>query len=238
MKISVLAPWLCAVGLLLAVVLLFRSNQQKDAELAGARETIQQAEQLRQGLEQMERTSATLSNQLAQLQDQQGDLMRLRNEVRTLREQNQNLGKQVQGAQADVRRMQVQAETAQAATQRAQAEANQLAGAEKQGTPAVDRQAEYQARIKAAVDANGGPGTPQGQAVDGCINNLRQIDGAKQQWALEKQKSASDTPTKDDIMPYLGATAQALNCPAGGTYSINAMASLPTCSITSHALPR
>ena len=28
--------------------------------------------------------------------------------------------------------------------------------------------------------------------MNACINNLRQIDGAKQQWALEKGKTATD----------------------------------------------
>ena len=36
-----------------------------------------------------------------------------------------------------------------------------------------------------------------------CINNLRQIDGAKNQWALEKGKKTGDVPTKEDLLPYL-----------------------------------
>src|SRR5260370_4678269 len=35
------------------------------------------------------------------------------------------------------------------------------------------------------------------------INNLRQLDGAKQQWALENHKSDSDVATLDDLKPYL-----------------------------------
>src|SRR6267378_3603925 len=37
-----------------------------------------------------------------------------------------------------------------------------------------------------------------------CINNLRQIDGAKQQWALETKASATAAPDITDIQPYLG----------------------------------
>src|SRR5512141_2520515 len=37
-----------------------------------------------------------------------------------------------------------------------------------------------------------------------CINNLRQIDGAKQQWALEQKVSASALPVATDIQPYMG----------------------------------
>jgi Mg-chelatase subunit ChlD/type II secretory pathway pseudopilin PulG len=42
--------------------------------------------------------------------------------------------------------------------------------------------------------------TSQANAV---LNNLRQLDGAKQQWALEHNKSAGDVPTMSDVTPYL-----------------------------------
>ena len=37
-----------------------------------------------------------------------------------------------------------------------------------------------------------------------CINNLRLIDGAKQQWALEAKKTSASSPIPDDLQPYLG----------------------------------
>src|ERR1700722_4093879 len=37
-----------------------------------------------------------------------------------------------------------------------------------------------------------------------CINNLRQIDGAKQEWALENKANATATPLSSDIQPYMG----------------------------------
>src|SRR6266542_1951197 len=43
--------------------------------------------------------------------------------------------------------------------------------------------------------------TGQANAV---INNLRRLDSAKQQWALEKKKSATDVPTLSDLEPYMG----------------------------------
>jgi len=67
-----------------------------------------------------------------------------------------------------------------------------------------------------------------------CINNLRQIDAAKQQWALENGKKSTDTPTMDDLKPYLGKIP---HCPAGGTYTINAVGQPPECSIPDHKLP-
>jgi hypothetical protein len=67
-----------------------------------------------------------------------------------------------------------------------------------------------------------------------CINNLRQIDGAKQDWALANKKQETDTPTAQDLAPYLKAQ---LTCPAGGVYTIHAVGEKPTCSIASHRLP-
>ena len=36
-----------------------------------------------------------------------------------------------------------------------------------------------------------------------CINNLRQIDSAKQQWALENRQTGGATPAQTDLEPYL-----------------------------------
>jgi hypothetical protein len=69
-----------------------------------------------------------------------------------------------------------------------------------------------------------------------CINNLREIEAAKQQWALEHNKKTTDTPTWDDLKPYLRGPVP-LHCPAGGTYTINEVGKRPTCSIPGHQLP-
>lgn len=37
-----------------------------------------------------------------------------------------------------------------------------------------------------------------------CINNLRQIDNAKQQWALEELRAPNQTPREDELSPYIG----------------------------------
>ena len=51
-----------------------------------------------------------------------------------------------------------------------------------------------------------------------CINNLRQIDGAKQEWALETRSSNTATPTIAQIQPYLGRGSGGTQptCPADG----------------------
>jgi chromosome segregation ATPase len=70
-----------------------------------------------------------------------------------------------------------------------------------------------------------------------CINNLRQLDAAKQQWALEKIKAATDVPTAQDLLPYLKDGVFPV-CPDGGNYAINAVGELPACSISGHVLPQ
>jgi len=64
-----------------------------------------------------------------------------------------------------------------------------------------------------------------------CINNLKQIDSAIQQWATENRKPQTAPVDFSDISPYLKG---AVICPSGGTtfsdsYSISTVADLPLC---------
>jgi prepilin-type N-terminal cleavage/methylation domain-containing protein len=72
----------------------------------------------------------------------------------------------------------------------------------------------------------------QTSQTNACINNLRIIDAAKQQWGLEKGQSASATPTSSNIVVYLGRTGSVMpTCPLGtaSAYNINALSVTPTC---------
>ncbi len=73
-----------------------------------------------------------------------------------------------------------------------------------------------------------------------CINNLRQIDGAKQQWALENKRSDSDSPGTADVAPYIKNNLFP-SCPGGGSYTVGLVNTDPTCSLggapTYHVLP-
>jgi prepilin-type N-terminal cleavage/methylation domain-containing protein len=80
--------------------------------------------------------------------------------------------------------------------------------------------------------------------TNACINNLRQIDGAIQQWALETKAGAGDTVTEANIAPYLGRNSSAttfadagVQCPASGTYAVTTVDANPTCTIAGHVLP-
>ena len=76
--------------------------------------------------------------------------------------------------------------------------------------------------------------------ANACINNLRQIDGAKQQWALETKAAATATPTVANLAPYMGrgsAGTFPTNCPAAGTYTIADLVTAPSCSLSGAAVP-
>jgi hypothetical protein len=85
----------------------------------------------------------------------------------------------------------------------------------------------------ASVILNYGKGlSHRTSSTNACINNLRIIDAAKQQWALEKKKTATDVPTWGDLKSYLGSRdIKTLKCPLGGIYTIGRVSELPTCSI-------
>jgi prepilin-type N-terminal cleavage/methylation domain-containing protein len=73
-----------------------------------------------------------------------------------------------------------------------------------------------------------------------CINNLRQYDGAVQQWALENKKNSSDNYGLTSLKPYikLDSNQNLPACPAGGTYATGGtVTNPPTCSYSTLATP-
>jgi competence protein ComGC len=67
--------------------------------------------------------------------------------------------------------------------------------------------------------------------VKGCVKNLKQIDAAKQQWAMENKQPGTAVPLPANLYGtglYLKSAPQ---CPGGYTYTINAVDTEPTCSL-------
>ncbi|NOS72757.1 MAG: DUF3520 domain-containing protein [Verrucomicrobia bacterium] len=61
------------------------------------------------------------------------------------------------------------------------------------------------------------------------VNNLRQLDGAKQQWALENNKPADAQPTFADIQPYMGRSSGDLpSAVAGEKYVLGKVGEPPS----------
>ena len=63
-----------------------------------------------------------------------------------------------------------------------------------------------------------------------CIANLTEIDGAKEQWALENKKTKGVSADPTGVNSYLKNSMQPA-CPAKGTYNYQILGVSPTCSI-------
>ncbi|HEU6447476.1 MAG TPA: prepilin-type cleavage/methylation domain-containing protein [Verrucomicrobiae bacterium] len=76
-------------------------------------------------------------------------------------------------------------------------------------------------------------------AVNACINNLRQIDAAKNQWALENSKTNGTIAFVRDITPYikLDTNGNIPKCPRGGVYTVGKVGDNPTCSLGTTVTP-
>lgn len=68
-----------------------------------------------------------------------------------------------------------------------------------------------------------------------CINNLRQIESSKEQWALENRKAQGSEVVTSEVDTYM---KYAPTCPAGGTYDYGLVGSNSLCSAAGHELPR
>jgi len=200
--------WLCIAALLAGAFFLFKANLQRDAALVQLREVKQEAGQLRAQLDQLKNSSvATLSAENARLRAENQKLTQKFSQL-------QNENRQLHGVnQQMTQQLQTTSDTAQ---QQMQAE-DQPAGA------APEPSTEQPAAVAAQLNT--------------CINNLRQIDAAKQQWALENDKTADAVPSAQDLLPYLSNLVFPV-CPSGGTYTINAVGVPPTCSVPGHVLPQ
>jgi competence protein ComGC len=71
-----------------------------------------------------------------------------------------------------------------------------------------------------------------------CIANLHLIEAAKEQWAMDKKKAPTDTPSTDDLIGSVtdGYIKYFPTCSAGGTYTIGNCITRPKCSVTGHAI--
>jgi len=79
--------------------------------------------------------------------------------------------------------------------------------------------------------------------ANSCINNLRQIDAAANQFALEQGRTTGSSLTlTTDLTPYLklNSNGSIPPCPASGTYALSVVGTNPTCTLSTltpaHAL--
>jgi hypothetical protein len=217
---KVVLPWLLVVALGAALVWQFTESQKQQRQLASARLAAEQLEALREEFEAKQAQYAGIAAELERNRKESKDLLRLRNEVVQLRNEKAQLTQQMQTAQTQVQSAQQQALAAQQ-----QAETLRASGAQ----PALPTAPlEVQARFAQRYGLTLGP--EQQQAL--CVNNLRQLEGAKQQWALENNQAQGAPVDAAALKPYLKEMPV---CPAGGSYTIGAVGTPSSCSLPGHA---
>lgn len=75
-----------------------------------------------------------------------------------------------------------------------------------------------------------------------CIANLKQMDSAKEQWAMENHAVQGAAVQMSDIAGvYMKGPSTGPTCPGGGVYTVNVIGTNPACSLSaapdSHVLP-
>ncbi len=220
-------PWLIALLALGSAYFFHASQRSKSAELAELKQGLVELDRLRAENEEL-KAGRVSSDELNRLRKNTEDLLRLRNEVRQLRDDKQQLSQQASAAQAQAEQARAQTQAAQAQAQAIQAQAQALATNGALSPEVLHAQQSFQQRYGLAM-------TPEQAQVNACLNQLRQLDGAKQQWALEKQKPVGTQPTWEDVAAYLKDGVLPA-CPAGGSHTLNAVGIAPTCSLPGHAL--
>src|SRR5947208_399686 len=64
-----------------------------------------------------------------------------------------------------------------------------------------------------------------------CVANLKQIESAKEQWAMDTKAATTATPGATDLYGATNYVRTTPACPSGGAYTINNMATRPVCNI-------
>ena len=205
-------PWCVALALLAGLFALQTRTRSKESELARLRQENEQVTALRAENEVLKKIPVQ-EEELARLRKENEELHRLRNEVHQLRAEKQQTAASKPAAQPPT------------APARADAAAQQQQQLQQLLAENERLRAENQLAQATGVE----------NQVNVCINNLRQIDSAKQQWALENKKGVDAIPTAQEILPYLKDQIFPV-CPSGRAYAINAVGLVPTCSIPGHAL--
>jgi flagellar biosynthesis GTPase FlhF len=203
--------WLCLAVIVAGEVMLFRANQRRVEALAQLSKAQFEAAQARQELDQFKASAAAA-------QGAEGD--RLRRENQKLTQAIILLKDETNRLQQANRQLTQQLAAVGETAQQQQARLQQWEAASQQARDVLQ-----QSQSRAAADR------------EACIANLKLIDAAKLQWAIEYNKTEDDIPTVQDLLPYF-KNGVFPTCPAGGTYTINAVGQAPTCSIPGHALPQ
>ena len=69
-----------------------------------------------------------------------------------------------------------------------------------------------------------------------CVMNLKQIDGAKDEWASQYHKTTNDTPLDADLFGTNAFFNSKPVCPEGGVYRLGRVGQKATCNVPGHVL--
>lgn len=215
---SVHPALLCLIAAVVgAGAALFYAQKEKAALQAELSTTRAQSTQLKAeapDARDVEKLRAQV-REAAEFKKEAEEVHRLRGEVTQLRQDKAQFEK----AKAENVQLREQAQLAQ----RLQSENATLRG-------------QYQTFVQTMQQAQALGAQPAQAQKNACIANLKQIDGATQQWALENRKVAASLVDWKGIQAYLKGNMLP-GCPAGGVYNPGpTVSACPTCSVPGHTL--
>jgi flagellar biosynthesis GTPase FlhF len=214
LKFKDIFPGICVALLIASEIFLFSANHQKSVALAQLAQARQAIQDLQSQLADATNAAASAdADELTRLRADNQDLPRLRNQIKQLQAENHKLDDLLGRTSNAAAQQQQQLQEMQAENEQA----------------AEEQQAEAQEAAQVAALA-------KAKQRETCIANLRLIYAAKQAWALDKNKTDTDVPAEQDLLPYIKGGIFP-TCPSGGAYTIGAVSVPPTCSIPSHVLP-
>lgn len=192
--------------------------------LVGARgENERRAADLQESNAELTQTISQQDDELKRLSVQVGEIERMRRdneEIHKLRAESGELNK----LRPEIQRLQGEVEKLQGMVAQSQVESANFR----------KMQQEYEInQRKAKIALAGQAGEAQKRT---CIANLKQLDGSKQQWAIDNKKTGRDVPTGADLIGPQLYLRLAPVCPLGGRYTIMSVAENPTCSHPGHQL--
>jgi hypothetical protein len=206
--VSGLATFVVILALAAFCYSLHNTKQAQQKEIARLQAQVKELEPLRAAAKEMTNLRAQ-AREAQSLRKDTEELARLRNEVGQLKREKQqaaNVATENQELRGTLQQVQ------QAYADQARAQQNQIAQFQ------AAQVADQNNKIKYA-----------------CIANLKQIDGATQQWALENRFSSKTFVDLNKARAYLKG-GQLPICPGGGAYSATTVEAAPRCTIPGHTL--
>lgn len=213
-------PWLLVVGLLVGAFFQYRQNQSLRRDQAELQSRAATAEKLEQEVAAL-RPLKNLTAEVEQFRKDAADVHKLRNETRQLQGEKKTLGQKVAGLE-----------------QQNELFKQRMASGGKE-SPDLMRVVQTLAEENKTLEAKlaDALANPQAAQQHKCVDNLKQLDGATEQWGLENQKRIGDGVTFSDLVGPTAYIRQMPVCPLGGHYTVTRIGEPPRCSYPGHILP-